>query len=146
MDKSTFENDATGVFDDGVENFLRMLSSNMNNWQNPTHVREVATNIVRILLMYRAEYHIMSKTQQVNTTVHQHFQNMMVSIMAESNLVDADKLVSDILQQIEHEVLRSETDPIRNHFYSKQDLYGWASLVYLREHKLHTFDSGSPRK
>jgi len=136
------ENDATGVLEDGVENFLLMLSSNMTKWQNPNHVREVATNIVRILLTYRAEHYILPKTQSTNAPIHQRFQGLLESLMT-SNLVDAEKLVSSILQQIEDEVLRSETDRFGIISIQNKILYGWASLIYLRDHKLHTFNAGS---
>ena len=83
--------------------------------------------------------------QHANTTVHQQFQKLLENIIT-SNLVDADKLVSDILQQIDDEILRSETDRFGIISIQNKILYGWASLMYLREHELHTFDGGSLKK
>ena len=133
------ENDATGVLDDGVENFIETLSSNMKKWENQTHVREAATNITRILLMYRSEHHIKPKKQSVNNTVHEEFRKLIKNAF-KSGLVDPDDLVSNILQQIENDVQNSELEPfaiISNH---NRILYGWASLTYLKEHKMHAFN------
>ena len=80
-----------------------------------------------------------AQKQSVNNTVHEEFRKLIKSAF-KSGLVDPDDLVSNILQQIENDVQELRIGTlwiISNH---NRILYGWASLAYLKEHKMHAFN------